>query len=161
MNKRGKLNCSSYNRTPLRSSASTNIQNIDKYCFIWSVLACLHPCENDHHNRVSSYKQYFNGLNNGFDFTNGFKSSDMHRFEKLNKLSNNKIELNFYQDKDKRKHNLIPIEISKNESDRVVDLLKYKNHWPLIKNKNVILKDHKNNLYVDKSWLHIQMKTLY
>ena len=36
--------------------------------------------------------------------------------------------LNFYQDGDKWKHILIPIEISKNESDKVIDLLIYKNH---------------------------------
>ena len=77
-----------------------------------------------------------------FDFTNGFKCSDMHRFEKLNNLSTNIHELNFYQDGDKRKHNLTPIEISKNESDRVVDLLIYKNHYALIKKLHVFLGDH-------------------
>ena len=65
----------------------------------------------------------------GFDFTNGFNCSDVHKFEKLNNLSINIFELNFYQDGNNWKHNLIPIEISKNdESDRVVDLLIYKNH---------------------------------
>ena len=38
-------------------------------------------------------------------------------FKELNTLSVNMIELNFYQDKNKWKHNLIPIENSKNESD--------------------------------------------
>ena len=47
----------------------------------------------------------------------------MHRFEKVNNLSKNIYELNFYQDGDKWKHNLIPIEISKHESDKVIDLL--------------------------------------
>ena len=46
-------------------------ENNDKYCLIWSIWASLHPCEIDHPNRVSNYKQYFNELNiNGFDFTN-------------------------------------------------------------------------------------------
>ena len=57
----------------------------------------------------------------------------MHRFEKLNNLSINIYELNFYQDGDKWKHNLILTEISKNEPERVVDLLIYKNHYALIK----------------------------
>ena len=93
-----------------------------KKCFIWSILASLHPCENDHPNRVSNYKQYFKELNiNGFDFTKGFKFSDMHRFENINNLSINIYELNFYQDGDNWKHNLIPIEISKSKSDSVVD----------------------------------------
>ena len=58
--KTGELNGTSYVKIPLRSSATLKIQNIDKYCFIWSILASLHPCENDHPNRVSNYKQYFN-----------------------------------------------------------------------------------------------------
>ena len=53
--------------------------------------------------------------------------------------------MNFCQDQNKQKHNLIPIEFSKNESDRVVDLLMYKNHYALIKKLNVFLGDHHKN----------------
>ena len=60
----------------------------------------------------------------------------------MNNLSINLFELNFYQDKNKWKHNLIPIEISKNKSDRVVDLSIYKNHYALIKKLNVFSGDH-------------------
>ena len=68
------LNRSSYVEIPLRSNALINIKNNDKYCFIWSILASLHPCENDHPNRFSNYIQYFNELNfQSFDFTYGFK----------------------------------------------------------------------------------------
>ena len=92
------LNGSNYVKIPLRSNALINSENNDKYCFIWSVLASLHPCENDHPYRVSNYRQYFNEMNiNGFDFTNGFKCSDMHRFEKINNFSIKIFELNFYQ----------------------------------------------------------------
>ena len=69
----------------------------------------------------------------------------MHRFEKANNLSFNIFEITFYQDKIKWKHILIPIEISKNESDRVVDLLIYKNHYALIKKLNVFFGDHHKN----------------
>ena len=31
-------------KTPLRSFASINIENDDEYCFMWSILAALHPC---------------------------------------------------------------------------------------------------------------------
>ena len=90
------------------------MKNSDKNCFLWSILVSRHPCENAHPNRVSNYSQYFDELNiNGFDFTNGFKCSDVHNFEKLNNISINILKLNFYQDKNKRKHNLIPIENSK------------------------------------------------
>ena len=79
------LNGSSYVKIPLRSNALINIKNIDKRCFLWSHLAHLHPCENDHPNRVSNYKHFFHDLNiGGFDFTNGFESRDVHKFGKLN-----------------------------------------------------------------------------
>ena len=137
------LNGTSYVKIPLRSSAILNIQNNDKYCFIWSVLASLHPCENTHPSRVNNYLQYFNELNfQSFEFTNGFKCSDVHRFKELNNLSENIYELNFYQDGDKWKHNLIPIENSKNGSDKVIDLLIYKNHYALIKKIHEFLGNH-------------------
>ena len=60
----------------------------------------------------------------------------------MNNLSINIIELNFYQDQDKWKHNLLPIEISKNESDEIVDILKYKNLYALIQKLNVSSGDH-------------------
>ena len=85
----GNTDGSSYVKIPLRSSAILNIKNNDKYCFLWSILAYLHPCENNS-NIVSSYRDYFNEINiEGFDFTTGFKCSDMYRFEKLNNLSIN------------------------------------------------------------------------
>ena len=137
---------SSYVKIPLRTSAILNVQSNDKYCFIWSILASLHPCENDHPNRVNNYIQFFNELNfQNFDFTNGFKCSDVHKFDKINNLSVNIYELNFYQDGDKWKQNLLPIEISKNESDNVIDLIIYKNLYALIKNLHVFLGDHHKN----------------
>ena len=81
--KTGEMVGRSHVKIPLRSSAILNIENDDKYCFLWSILAYLHPCNNNHPNRVSSYRQYLNELNiEGFDFTNGFKCSDVHKFEK-------------------------------------------------------------------------------
>ena len=103
----------------------------------------MYPCNINHPNRVTTYKQYFDELNiQCFDFTNGFKCSDAHRFNQLNNLSVNIFELNFYQDQNKWKHKLIPIEISKNNSDRVVDLLIYKNHYALIRKLKVFLGYH-------------------
>ena len=140
------LDGTSYVKIPLRSNSILNIQNNDEYCFIWSILASLHPCENDHPNRVNNYVQYFNELNfQNFDFTNSFRCSDVHRFNELNNVSVNIYELNFYQDGDKWKHNLLPIEISKIESDKVIDLLIYKNHYALIKKLHVFLGDHHKN----------------
>ena len=41
------LNGSRYVEIPLRSSALINIKFNDKYCFNWSILASLYPCENE------------------------------------------------------------------------------------------------------------------
>ena len=112
----------------------------------WSKLAGLHPCKNDHPSRVSNYRQFFDEWNNeGFDISNGFRYSNVHKFEKLISLSFNKFELNFYQYKNKWKHNSSPFEISKNDSDKVIDFLIYRIHFALIKEINVLLGDHHKN----------------
>ena len=88
------LNGSSYVEISLKNSAVMNIGNDDKFCFLWSILAELRPCNISHPNRVSNYRQFFNELNNnGFDSTNGFKCSDVHKFEKLNNLSKSIFEV--------------------------------------------------------------------
>ena len=144
--KTDELNGSNYIKIPLRSNALIKIKNNDKYCFIRSILASLHPCENDHPHRVSNYIQYFHELSfQRFDFTNGFKFNDVHKFNDKNNLSVNIFELNFYQDENKWKHKLIPIEISRNDSDKVIDLLIYKNHYALIKELYIFLGDHHKN----------------
>ena len=51
------MNGSNYVKIPLRSNAILNVENKDKYCFLWSILAYLHPCNNNHPNRVSNYRQ--------------------------------------------------------------------------------------------------------
>ena len=137
------MNGSNYIKIPLRSNAILNVENNDKYCFLWSILASLYPCNNNYPNRVSNYKQFFDELNiQGFDFTNGFKGSNVHKFNELNNLSVNIIDLNFYQDQNQWKHKLIPIEISKNNSDSVINLAICKNHYVLINKLDVFLGDH-------------------
>ena len=53
--------------------------------------------------------------------------------------------MTFYQDQNKRRHKLIPFEISKNASDKLIDFLIYKNHYALVKKLNVFLGDHHKN----------------
>ena len=97
--KTNEMNGSNYIKIPFRSNAVLNIENNDKYCFLWSTLASLYPCNNNHPNRVLNYKQYFSELNiQGFDFGRGFRCCDVHKFNELNNLSVNLFELNFYQD---------------------------------------------------------------
>ena len=60
----------------MRSSDILNIENDDKYCFICSILATLHPCGDSHPNTVSNYRPYLTELNvQSFDFGNGCKCS--------------------------------------------------------------------------------------
>ena len=132
--KTGEFKGSNYVKIPLRSNAILNIENNDKYCFLWSKLAYLHSGNNNDPNRVSNSKQYFIELNiDGFDFSNGIKCSHVHRFNELNNLSVNIFEIYFYQGQNQWKHNLIPTEVTKNDSDRVVDLAIYRNHYVRIK----------------------------
>ena len=141
--KTGELNGSSYVKIPLRSNAILNLQKIEKYCFIWSKLAHLSPCNINHPNRVSNYKQYSDDLNiQDFDFTNGFQCGDVHRFTEINSLSVNILELKFYQNQNKWEHKLIPVQVSKTDSVRIVDILINKNHYALFKKLNVFLGDH-------------------
>ena len=136
----------------MRSNALINFKNTDKYSFIWSILSSIHPCDNDHPNKVSNYREFFDELYiESIDFTIGFRCSDVLNFEKLNYLSINIFELNFYQDENKWKHNLSPIEICKNDSSNVIDLLIYKNHYALIKKVNVFLGDHHKNFKCRRS----------
>ena len=100
----------------MRSSAILNVENNDKYCFLWSILTSLYPCKNDHTNRVSNSNQNSDELIiDGFDFSNGVKCSDVHIFEKLDNLPLNIFELKFYQDRNDWKQNLIPMEIGKKD----------------------------------------------
>ena len=82
----------------------------------------------------------------GFDFSYGFKCSDVHKINELNNLSINIFELNFYQDQNKWKYKLSPFEISENISDRVIDLAIYTNHYFLIKKLDVFLGDHNKKI---------------
>ena len=136
------MNGSIYVKILLRSNAVLDIENTDRYCFIWSILAWLHSCNNNHPNRVSNYKQYFDELNiQGFNFTNGFKCSDVHQFDELNNLSVYFFEINFYRDHNKWRDKLIPVEIGKIYADGVIDLAIYKNHYIFIKQLDVFLGD--------------------
>ena len=63
-----KINGSSYVKIPIRSNTILNIQNDDKYCFIWSILAHLYPSISNPQ-RVINYKHFFDEFNiEGFDF---------------------------------------------------------------------------------------------
>ena len=96
------MNSSNYVNFPLRISALFNIKIDDNFLFSWTIPVHLHSIADSKNGdlaRVSIYRLYFDELNKkGFDFSNGFKCSYVHRFEELNDLSMNISKLNFYQD---------------------------------------------------------------
>ena len=57
--KTGEMNGSKYVKSLLRSNAILNFENKDNYCLLRSILAYLHPCNKNHPNRVTNYRQYF------------------------------------------------------------------------------------------------------
>ena len=67
--------------------AIINVQNNDDKCFMWAVLAALHPINNNPQ-RLAHYIQYADEL----DFTSipfPMKLCDVNKFEKLNDISVN------------------------------------------------------------------------
>ena len=117
------MNGSPYVKIPLRSWAILIFENDDKFCFFWSILASLHLFQNSQPDRVSNYRQYFDEINiQGFDFTNGFRCSDVHIFEKWNTLSINIIELSSYPDQNNWKKKVL---ISKLAKTIQIELLIY------------------------------------
>ena len=50
-------------KIPLRSSTILKTGNDDKNCVLRSLLANLHPCESNHPNRLSNYRQNFDEIN--------------------------------------------------------------------------------------------------
>ena len=147
------INGRTYIKFPIRTNAILNIQNNDTYCFLWSILASIHPIDDKNHPyRVSKYIPYKNELNiNNIDFINGMKITDIDKFENLNtQLSINVFEYTTDEDND---YKLIPLYISKNnENRRIVDLILYKNHYILLKKLHVFIGKH-DNCYVCRNCL--------
>lgn len=71
-----------------RKRAVVNVKNRDSYCFLWAVVSALHPVENKHPDRVTSYPHFKDVLKyDSIEFP--IKLHDIKKFEKLNNLSIN------------------------------------------------------------------------
>src|SRR5207244_194012 len=126
--------------------ALINIQNDDQKCFLWSVLAYLHPAGKNS-NRVEKYKQFESRLNlNGIEWP--MKLNDVPKFERQNDIS---ISIYGYEegyyDKESRRNvkEVFPIRISNEMRQQHIQLLLVsddtKQHYVLIKNFNRLLSD--------------------
>ena len=136
------MNGMTHKKFPIRTSSILNIQNNDTYCFLWSILANLHPVNKDPQ-RVTKYIPYQKELNIAdIDFTNSMKIADVDKFEN-NQLSINVFEYVTEEDND---YKLVPLYISKNiENRRIKDLILYKNHYILLKKLHVFIGKHDNS----------------
>jgi hypothetical protein len=110
-----------------------NIQNKDDKCFLWSVLAHLHPASKDK-NRVSKYKEYMDELDiTGLSFP--MKVSQVRIFERKNNLS---INVFGYEEE-----KIVPVALSKTNCDTKINLLliskEEQNHYCLITNFNGLM----------------------
>ena len=146
------MNGMTYVKFPIRTNSILNIQNMDTYCFLCSILANIHPVNKDPQ-RVSKYIDYKNELNiNHIDFTNGIRITDIDKFENLNnQLAINVFEYSTEEDID---YKLVPLYISKNnENRRIIDLILYKNHYILLKKLHVFIGKHDNH-YVCRNCLN-------
>jgi len=165
------LVASSYFKLPFYSSSIVNIQNKDDKCFLWSVLAHLHPVK-IHPERVSNYKPYENEINmKGIDYP--FKINNLRKFEKQNPdigINILGIDLNLEETNKKGdiihrkietiKKNLFPKEPTLNtERKHIIDLL-YVNqnngnsHYCLIKNLPGLLNATKIKNYLCRRCLY-------
>ena len=115
-----------------RCHGIVNIQNHDNMCFVWSVLASLHPSDS-HPERVSHYKQYVNELNlDGLKMP--MRLEEISKFERHNKIG---ICVFGYEE------GVYPLHISKYRYKPHVNLLLINQgstqHYCLIKNLNKLL----------------------
>jgi hypothetical protein len=129
-----------------RKKAIVNVQNTDDKCFMWSVLAALHPTTGHHGNpnRVNNYIAYQAEL----DFTGipfPVKVTDIPKFEKKNGLS---INVFGYE-----RSEVYPLHLTKERGVHHVDLLILNrgeiSHYCWIKNFNRLMGDQNgdNNQY--------------
>lgn len=103
--------------------ACINVKNNDDKCFMWSVLAFLHPPQRDA-DRVSKYQAYENELDfSGIPFP--VKLSDIDKFERQNNIS-----VNVYEVVSK---NVVIGRISKNKLEKHVNLLIHDKHYVWVK----------------------------
>ena len=96
-----------------------------------------------HCKRLLTSREYFDELYlDGFHFSNGFKCSDLHRFETIYNLSINIFETNFYQDQYNWKHQIVTSDISEKASRSDITLSIYKSHYFSIKKNVFLTKQH-------------------
>ena len=121
-----------------KKKAVLNIQNEDQKCFLWSIVASLHPVSRaDHPSRVANYVQYERDLNTEeMDFP--VSLSQIGRFEKKNNISVNVFGF--------EKNEIFPLHITQQKNSiHHVNLLLFskgeKRHYCLIRSMSRLMGD--------------------
>ena len=135
------LKASSYVKIPAEvknTKSVVNIQNKDNKCFMWSILAYLHPADTNPQ-RVSKYEPFHAELNFD-DIEFPVKLQDVSKFERQNRISV------FGYDPENW---IYPLKITKAKYEKHVDLLQVSNednsHYCLINNFNGLMYRHTKN----------------
>ena len=74
----------SYVKLPFTHQSVLINKNNDNLCFLWCILACIHPVDSKNHSsRVSKYEKFIDELNvENIDLKDGMKIKDISKFEK-------------------------------------------------------------------------------
>ena len=112
-----------------------NIKNEDNQCFLWSILAALHPVECNN-NRCKKYEKFLPELNTkGIEMP--MKLDDITKFERLNNLC-----INVYG-VEEHGSTVSPLHISPTPTEKPINLLliigKERDHYTTIKSLNRLL----------------------
>ena len=110
------LNRMIYEKFPIKINTILNIQDIETYCFLWSILASFHPVGKDpqHNSKGEPYRDGF--IITNIDFTNGMNIVETPRFEKLNPTL--AIIIFDYSSEEDNDYKSVPLNISKHNEKR-------------------------------------------
>lgn len=124
-----------------QKKAILNIHNSDQRCFLWSVLAGIHPVHRkDHANRVSNYSPYVNEINlTGIEFP--MSLNKISKFE-----SQNNISINVFGWED---NEVFPLYVTEKKYNQHVNLILISKgearHFCLVRNLSRLLGDRTNH----------------
>ena len=129
-----------YKELPFKTKAVINVKSDDEKCFLWSILAALHPAKEEV-NELFNYKKYKNEIKIK-KFPVCIK--DIPKIEKDNDLI-----INVYDCKPKSKSNgevavnigqyeIEPLYLSEDyDSEDAIDILYYKGHYMYLKQMDI------------------------
>ena len=149
--------------------ACINVKSTDKRCFLWNIIAGIHPTSDKHVYRVSNYKEHEDKFDvNGLEFP--MPLNKIPKFEEMNNVS---VSVYGYDDE---KETVFPLRVSRKVStsegkslddaqlrcSRHVDLLMYANgeesHYALIKDFSRLLRSqvskHRGAMHFCRFCLH-------